>query len=72
MKSWLQDDDKEMYSTHNEEKSVIAEISIKTFKNKIYKYMTSVSKNIYIDKLDDKVNKYNTYHSSIKMKLVNV
>ena len=72
MKSWLQDDDTEMYSTHNEEKSVIAEISIKTFKNKIYKYMTSVSKNIYIDKLDDKVNKCNTYHSSIKMKLVNV
>ena len=72
MKSWLQDDDIEMYSTHNEGKSVIAEISIKTFKNKIYKYMTSVSKNIYIDKLDDKVNKYNTYHSSIKMKLVNV
>ena len=72
MKSWLQDDDIEMYSTHNEGKSVIAEISIKTFKNKIYKYMISVSKNIYIDKLDDEVNKYNTYHSSIKMKLVNV
>ena len=40
MKSWLQDHDKEMYSTHNEEKSVIAaEISIRTFKNKIYQYM---------------------------------
>ena len=40
MKSWLQDNDKEMYSTHNEEKSVIAaEISIRTFKNKIYQYM---------------------------------
>ena len=44
MKSWLQDDDIEMYSTHNEGKSVAAEIFIWTLKNKIYKYMTSVSK----------------------------
>ena len=42
-------------------------------KNKIYKYMTSVSKNVYIDKLDDIVKKYNnTYHTSIKMKPVDV
>ena len=62
-----------MYSTHNEGKSVIAERFIRTLKNKIYKYMTSVSKNVYIDKLDDIVNKYdNTYHSTIKMKPFNV
>ena len=42
-----------MYSTHNEGKSAIAERFIRTLKNKIYKYMTSVSKNVYIDKLDD-------------------
>ena len=42
-----------MYSTNNEEKSLIVERFIKTFKNKIYKYMTSISKNVYIDKLDD-------------------
>ena len=66
---WLKDNDIEMYSTNNEEKSVIAERFIKTLKNKIYKYMTSISKNVYIDKLDDIVKKYNnTYHTSIKMK----
>ena len=48
-----------MYSTHNEGKSVVAERFIRTLKNKIYKYMTSISKNDYIDKLDDIVNKYN-------------
>ena len=42
-----------MYSTNNEGKSVIAERFIRTLKNKIYKYMTSISKNVYIDKLDD-------------------
>ena len=47
MKSWLQDDDTEMYSTHNEGKSVIAEISIKTFKNKIYKYDFRIKKYLY-------------------------
>ena len=47
-----------MYSTYNEGKSVIAERFIKTLKNKIYIYMTSLSKNVYIDKLDDIVNKY--------------
>ena len=58
-----------MYSTHNEGKSLIAERFIRILKNKIYKYMTSVSKIVYIDKLDDIVNKYNnTYHSTIKMK----
>ena len=58
-----------MYSTHNEGKSVVAERFIRTLKNKIYKYMTSISKNLYIDKLDHTVNKYNnTYHTTIKMK----
>ena len=72
-KKWLQDNDIEMYSTHNEGKSVIAESFIRTLKNKIYKYMTSISKNMYIDKLDDIVKKYNnTYHTSIKMKAVDV
>ena len=62
-----------MYSTHNEGKSVIAERFIRTLKNKIYKYMTSISKNVYIDKLDDIGKKYNnTYHKSVKMKPVDV
>ena len=42
-----------MYSTYNEGKSVVAERIVRTLKNKIYKYMTSVSQNVYIDKLDD-------------------
>ena len=62
-----------MYSTHNEGKSVVAERFIRTLKNKFYKYMTSVSKNVYIDKLDEIVNKYNnTYHITIKLKPVDV
>ena len=62
-----------MYSTHNEEKSVVAERFIRTLKGKIYKYMTSISKNVYIDKLDDIVDEYNnTYHTTIKMKPIDV
>ena len=62
-----------MYSTHNEGKSVVAARFIRTLKSKIYKYMTSISKNVYIDKLDDIVNKYNnTYHTTIKMKPIDV
>ena len=62
-----------MYSIHNEVKSVFAERFIGTLKNKIYKYMTAISKNVYIDKLDDIVNEYNnTYHRTIKMKPVDV
>ena len=58
-----------MYSTHNEEKSVVAERFIRTLKNIINKHVTQVSKNVYIDKLDDMVNEYNnTYHRTIKMK----
>ena len=62
-----------MYSIHNEGKSVVAERFIRTLKTKIYKYMTSVSKNAYIDKLDDIADEYNnTYHRTIKMKPVDV
>ena len=62
-----------MYSTHNEEKSVVDERFTRALKNKIYNYITSICKNVYIDKLDDIVNKYNnTYHSTIKMKPVDV
>ena len=62
-----------MYSTHNEGKSVVAERCIRTLMNKIYKYITSMSKNLYIDKLNYTVNKYNnTYNRTIKMKPVNV
>ena len=62
-----------MYSILKEGKSVVAERFIRTLKNKTYKYITSVSKNVYIDTLDDKVNKYNnTYHRTIKMKPANV
>ena len=72
-KKWLKDNNIEMYSTHNEGKSVVAERFIRTIKNKIYKYMTSISKNVCIDKLDDIVKKYNnTYHTSIKIKPVDV
>ena len=71
-KKWLRDNIV-MYSTHNEGKSVVAERFIRTLKSKIYKYMTSVSKNVYIDKLDDIVDEYNnTYHTTIKMKPTDV
>ena len=72
-KKWLQDNDIIMYSTNNEGKSVVAERFIRTLKIKIYKYMTSVSKNVYIDKLNVIVNKYNnTYDTTIKMKPIDV
>ena len=60
-----------MHSIIDEGKSVVAERFIRTLKTKIYKYMTSISKNVYIDKLDDIVNEYNnTCHRTIKMKPV--
>ena len=68
LKSWSK---KMVYkcSTHNVGKSVVAERLIRTLKNKTYKYMTSISKNVYIDKLDVIVNTYNnTYHIKIKRK----
>ena len=73
MKSFLQNNDMQVYSAHKEGKSVAAERFIRTLKSKIYKYMTSVSKNVYSDKLDDLVSKYHsTYHSTIKIKLADV
>ena len=73
LKKWLRDNDIVMYSTHNEGKSVVAERFIRTLKSKIYKYMTSISKNVHIDKLDDIVDEYNNaYHTTIKMKPIDV
>ena len=63
----------EMYWQHNEGKYVVGERFIRTLKNKSYKHMTSISKNVYIDKIIDIVNECNnTYHRKIKMKPVNV
>ena len=62
-----------MYSTHNEGKSVVAERLIRTLKIDIYKYMTTISKIVYINRLDDIVNEHNNaYHRTIKMKPVDV
>ena len=73
VKSWLQISDKEKHSMHNEGKTVVAERYNRTLKNKIYKYMTSVSKNVHIDKLVVINNKYNnTYQSIVKMKCLDV
>ena len=72
-KKWLQDNDIVMYSTNNEGKSVVAERFIRTLKSKFYKHMTSISKNVYIDNLNDIVNEYNNpYHNTIKMKPIDV
>ena len=72
-KKWLENNDISMYSTYNEGKSVVAERFIRTLKNKMYKIMTTVSKNVYYDVLDDIVKKYNnTRHSAIKMKPIDV
>ena len=72
MKLFLQNNDVEMYSMHNEEKFVFAGRFIRALQKRNYKYMT-ISKNVYIDKLDGIVNKCNnTYHSTIKMKPVDV
>ena len=67
MKSLLQYNNIEVHSTNNKVKSDVAERFIRTLKNKIFKCMTSISKNMYIDNLDKIVNKYNnTYHSTIQ------
>ena len=58
---------------HNKGKSLIGERFIRTLKNKIYKSMISISKNVYFDKLNNKVNTYNnTYHRTIKITPVDV
>ena len=62
-----------MYSTYNEGKSVAAERFIRILKNKIFKHVTAISKNLYFDVLDHIVDKYNnTAHKTIKMKPVDV
>ena len=72
-KKWLKDTNIEMYSTHNEGKSVVAERFIRTLKNKIYKHMTAVSKKFSFEVLNDIVDEYNnTYHKTIKMKPIDV
>ena len=67
MKSWQQDNDIKMYSAHNQPKSVATERFIRILKNKICKYMNSISDNLYIDNLSEIVNKYNnTYIAQLK------
>ena len=68
-KKWLKENNIEIYSTHNEGKSVVAERFIRTLENKIYKHLTAISKNIYFIVLNDIADEYNnTYHRTIKMK----
>ena len=68
-KKWLSDNDIVMYSTFNDGKSLVAERFIRTLKNKLYKHMTSIGKNVYYNVLDDIVNEYNnTEHNTIKLK----
>ena len=72
-KNLLEKNDIEMYSTHNEGKPIVAKRFTRTLKTEISECMTSISKNVYIDKLNNIVNEYNnTYHRTIKMKPVYV
>ena len=72
-KDFLKINNVEMYSTYNEGKSVVAERFIRTLKNKIFKHMTAISKNVYFDVLDEIVDKYNnTSRKTIKMKPIDV
>ena len=72
-KDFLKINNIEMYSTYNEGKSVVAERFIRTLKNKTFKHMTAISKNVYFDVLDNIVDKYNnTVHRTIKMKPIDV
>ena len=72
-KKWLKDNNIQMYSTHNEGKSVVAERFIKTLQIRIYKHMTANSENVYFNVLNDIVDEYNnTYHITIKMKPTDV
>ena len=58
-----------MYLTYNKGKSVVAERFTRTLKNKIFKHMIAISKNVYFDELDDFFNECNnTVHKTIKMK----
>ena len=73
-KKWLKDNNNmKMQSMQNEKKSVVAKKFIRTLKNKIYRHMTAVSRNVYFNLLDDIISKYNnTYHNSIKMNSIDV
>ena len=72
-KDFLKINNIEMYSTYNEGKSVVAKRFIGTLKNKIFKHMTAISKDVYFHMLDDIVDKYNsTVHRIIKMKPIDV
>ena len=72
-KRFLKINNIEMYSTYNEGKSVVAERFIRTLKNKIFKHMAAVSKNVYFDVLNYIVNEYNNIvHRKIKMKQTDV
>ena len=69
----LKDNEIEINSIHNERKSVVVERIARTLKTEIHRYKTSISKNLYIDKLHDIVNEYNNiYHRTIKMKRTDV
>ena len=70
-KDFLKINNIEMYSTYNERKAVVA--VIRTLKNKIFKHMTAISKDVYFDVLDDVVNEYNnTVRKTIKMKPIDI
>ena len=72
-KKWLKGRKVEMYSTHYEGKSVVAERFIRTSKNKIYKHMTANSENVYFNVSNDIIDKYNNrYKKTIKMKPIDV
>ena len=72
-KDFLKINNIEMYSTYHEGKAVVAERSIRTSKNKFFKHMRAISKNVYFDVLDDIVDKYNnTVHRTIKIKPIEV
>ena len=73
MKSWLVKYAAEMCTTYNEGKPVIAGRFIRTLKNRIYKYMNAMSRNVYIEKISEIVHKFNnTYLRASKMKPVGV
>ena len=73
LKRLLKINDIKMYSKYNEGKFVVAERFIRALKNKIFKHMTAILKNIYFDALDDIVNKYkNTAHRTKKVKPIYV
>ena len=71
-KDFLKINNIEMYSTYNEGKSVVAERFIRTLKNRIFKHMTAISKNVYFEVLDNIVNKYNSTFKTLKMKPIDV